>query len=46
MSKFMAYLNRYAEMHSISLTGNNHELELYSPMWAALKAERDPLCRR
>ncbi|KAK2460212.1 hypothetical protein APHAL10511_007771 [Amanita phalloides] len=36
----------YAEMHSTNQAGNNHQLELYSPVWAALKTENDPLCRR
>ncbi|KAF8324384.1 hypothetical protein F5887DRAFT_1086609 [Amanita rubescens] len=36
----------YAEMHSTNQNGNNHQLELYSPVWAALNTEDDPLCRR
>ncbi|KAF8315568.1 hypothetical protein F5887DRAFT_1084526 [Amanita rubescens] len=36
----------YAEMHSTNQSGNNHQLEMYTPVWAALKTEDDPLCRR
>ena len=39
-------LNRYVEMHSTNQHGNDHKLEKYSVVWAALQAAEDPLCRR
>jgi hypothetical protein len=33
-------------MHSTSIHGNNHQLENYSPVWAALNTDDDPLGRR
>ena len=39
-------LNRYVEMHSTNQHGNDHKLEKYSAVWAALQAAKDPLCRR
>ncbi|KAF8706958.1 hypothetical protein AX14_013751 [Amanita brunnescens Koide BX004] len=39
-------LLRSVEMHSTSIHGNNHQLENYSPVWAALNTDDDPLGRR